>query len=157
MVGAGESLASVATRVTTHHRASMSATVVEHMNLTVGMPHHDHGLPANQDRAVIAGPLHLALVSDIDPGAMKNCLHFLIEDGGLDVDAPMHAMGLDQAGEITEAIPHVISPLSGPPSQSARPGPKYVHSHISDGMLSLARGARQAFRGNSWGIGGSPS
>src|SRR5688572_127729 len=62
----------------TYHRAAVHAAVDQNLDLAVA--HHDDRLASHARREVVAGVLHLALMSEQQPGAAEYALHFELED-----------------------------------------------------------------------------
>jgi hypothetical protein len=84
----------------------MGAAVEQHVDGTVAVAHHDHGLAAELGGDVVAGLPHLAGMANIKPGAAEDALHFKLEDFGIGVDVAVHPSGLDQDRDISVSVAH---------------------------------------------------
>ena len=73
----------------------MRTAIIEHVHLSIAMADHDHRLPADQNRDVVAGFFHLAFVPDIRPNLVEDLRHLHLEDVAIGVDATMDPIGLD--------------------------------------------------------------
>ena len=70
------------------------------MHRAVAVPHHDDRLAAELGGDEIARIGHLAVMADEQPGTAEDALHLQFEHVGIGVDAPVHAAGLDQPGDV---------------------------------------------------------
>lgn len=80
-----------------HLRAAMRAAIVQDVHLAVGVPGHHHRLQPDPSAEEIACIRHLTVVADENPGSPEDARHLDLEYDGIEVDAPMHAHGLDEA------------------------------------------------------------
>ena len=90
----------VAAALVDHLGAAVGAAVEQHMHRTVAVARHDHRLAAKLGGDVVARVRHLAGMADKKPGAAEDPLHFQFEQVGIRIDAPVHAPGLDQLGNL---------------------------------------------------------
>jgi hypothetical protein len=67
----------------------MHAAVHEDVEVTVFVPSNDRGLGSDRDGLVVTGLGDLTFVSDEDPVALEDSLHFQIEDLRFQVDPAM--------------------------------------------------------------------
>src|SRR6185437_6897213 len=104
VIGTDDALTDIAAAVAVEHRAAMRAAVVEHAHRAVGMADHDHRLAADLDRPVVAGILHLALVTDVGPHLVEDAFQLELEDAGIGIDAAVDAIGLHRLAQIQADI-----------------------------------------------------
>jgi hypothetical protein len=83
-----------------HLRAAVAAAVDENPHLVVFAAHQDNGRTTYWARLVVAWLWYLALVSNIDPGPMKNPVNLQFEDGLICVGARMDAAISDERLQI---------------------------------------------------------
>ena len=83
-----------------HHGAAVGALVADHAQFAVLVARHHHRMAADLRREIIAGLLHLAFVADVDPRLAEDARHLQIEDRRIGVELPVHAAGLEEAGEV---------------------------------------------------------
>jgi hypothetical protein len=67
------------------------ALIVDDANRPARLANHHHRLAAEVGREIIAGPAHLTLVTDIDPGDAKDAPHLQLEDRRIGVQATVNA------------------------------------------------------------------
>src|SRR5216683_2257539 len=82
--------ARVALVVGTDLVAAMRAAIEQKVDLALLVARHDDGLRADRLDDVIVRLRHLALVPDIDPGAIPDVLQFRFEDRGIAVKRAMY-------------------------------------------------------------------
>ena len=95
MVGAAEDV-SVATFVLTNDVAAVGAAVEKEVDGAIFVANHDDGLAAYLLGAVVAGLGDLALVADVDPGAVPDVGKLLFEDVGVAVEAAVDLVFEDE-------------------------------------------------------------
>jgi hypothetical protein len=74
----------------------MGTAVIEYMDGTVLMTHHDHRLPTDYRSGVIPRIGDLGLMADINPGFVKDLADFTLKDLVIGITIPMHPVRLDQ-------------------------------------------------------------
>jgi len=101
--------ARVAARARQHLGAAVAAAVVQHVHRTALVAAQHHRL-AGQRRAVIVARVgHQAVVAHVDPHLAEYLGHLGLEHGRIGVIGPVHAIRLDQAGELLFAVRHRVS------------------------------------------------
>ncbi|KAG1241073.1 hypothetical protein G6F68_017045 [Rhizopus microsporus] len=126
VIRAAEELAHAAFAVGHHLRTLVRATVVQHVHVAVGSAHHQHVLVAQAGGVIVARLGHLAFVAHVDPGAAVDPLHLQIENGGVGVDAAVHAVAAYHRGQLflrvsSSSLAAVSRPATGSPFGSSRP------------------------------------
>ncbi len=81
-------------------RTAMRAPVVKNVYLTVLAADHDDRLASDLRQIVIARVFDLAFMTDINPGALENALHFEIENFRIGIGLPVRPVGLHQSGKL---------------------------------------------------------
>src|SRR6185437_662332 len=119
VIAAAEEL-DVAVAVADDLGAAVTAAIVEDMHGAVAVPAHHHGLAADRRRQIIARLRHLAVVTDIDPGAAEDALHLELEDPRIDIDVAVDAIRLDELADRRSVIRHFYL-LAGPRTVGPRP------------------------------------
>src|ERR1700723_3349694 len=66
--------------------AAMRTAIEQEVDPALLVPRHDDGLRTDRFGDVIVGIRHLALMADIDPGAIPDILQFGLEDRGVVVE-----------------------------------------------------------------------
>ena len=80
--------------------AAVGAAVEQHLHAAVAVARHDHRLAPELGGDVVTRIRHLAAVADEQPGAAEDALHLEFENLGIGIDAPVHAAGLDERGDL---------------------------------------------------------
>ena len=111
VIGASNGLTGIAGPGRAKLRTTMRTAVIEHVNLTVMIPGHDQGLPANSREIIVAWLGDLAFMSHIDPGSLKDALHLEVENFGVGIGFPMRPILLDQPGNFMSRPRHDICSL----------------------------------------------
>jgi len=93
------------------HGAAVGALVVDHAHLSLVVAHQHDRLASHARGEIVAGLFDLALVPDVNPGGVEDALHLELEDGGIGVDATVHATGCDQARKLGVDVAHRLIPL----------------------------------------------
>jgi len=94
------------------HRAPVGALVVDHPHRALLVAHQNDGLAAHARGKIVARLLNLTLVPHINPRGAEDAVHFQLEDGGIGVDAAVHASGRDQPIKLGIDIAHRVFPSS---------------------------------------------
>ncbi len=131
VIGAAEETA-VADLVLTHGGAAMAAAVHERGHAAVREPRNDDGMTTDVGGLVVALLGDLAIVPEIDPGAIEDPLHLERKDLGVGVDRAMHGIPPDQAGDIllrhrTHPGVLILTFLAGVGRSCARGRPRPAH------------------------------
>ena len=83
-----------------HLGAAVGAAVEQHLHAAVAVARHDHRLASQFGGDVVPRVRYLAAVADEQPGAAEDALHLEFENVGIGIDAPVHAAGLDERGDL---------------------------------------------------------
>ena len=90
VIGAAKELAGVAALLRGDARALVRTAVVENVNRSVAMAHHQKRLVTDRRRDIVAGLGKLAGVTHVDPGLCEEMAHLQVEDLGVYIDVPVH-------------------------------------------------------------------
>src|ERR1700728_4447090 len=99
MIAAGQPLG-VAAPLVDYLGAAMGAAVEQDVNRAGAVPNHNDRLTSEIGGDEIAGIWHLAGMTDEQPSPAEDAFHLQFEQVGIGIDAPVHAAGFDQLGNL---------------------------------------------------------
>src|SRR5262249_34028844 len=115
-----------------HHRAAVGTAVDQDADSSVVFSCDDDGLAAHPGREIVARRLHLAFVSEHQPGAAEDALHLELEDRRIGVHRAVHAIRLHQHRELfvgghemivamATVVAHLLAPSGAIPNHRRWP------------------------------------
>jgi hypothetical protein len=112
VIRAAKPLACIALIVIADNGASMTAAIMQHIDLIVCMPDTDNQLAPHGSGKEIACFGDLTVVANIDPRSLEDASHFQFENSRIDEYAPMDPVFHYQVGNLVPFanVLHVYHP-----------------------------------------------